>query len=137
VTVQDTVQETAQTVQETVQGTVQTVQDVVGTTAERAADVLEETAERLRAHAPDSRRHFPWRPLLVGVAVACAAFAAAQALRMARSRSADMRASDFPADMPGGVPADEAQAKVDKTVASAKAAVTDITDQARSAVSEH
>ena len=122
-TMQETVQETVQTVQETVQDTVQS-------TAGRAADLLEETAGQLREHAPGNDRRFPWRPLLVTAGVATAALGVAQALRRMRARG-DSDSTDFTSEMPVDLPADEAQATIDRSVASAKAAVTDITDHTR------
>jgi hypothetical protein len=107
------------------------VQETVQTTAERAADLLEETAGQIREHAPGNDRHFPWRPLLVTVGVATAALGVAGALRKMRARG-DADGGRFPADMPTDVSADEAQAKIDRSVASAKSAVTDITDHTRS-----
>jgi hypothetical protein len=120
-----------ETVQETLQDTAETVQDTLQTTADRAADVLEETADRLRAHE-DSGHRFPWRPLLLTAGIAGAALAVAQTLRRFRSHAAGPDRNGFPADLSGEIPLDEAQATIDRSVAAAEQAVTDITDNARS-----
>jgi hypothetical protein len=102
----------------------------VAPAVDRVADVLEETADRIRSTGNTSGRRFPWRLVVLGVGLVAVGVAVTQARRAAASRQ-ESEPSRFASDLPGEVPADEAQAKVDESVAAAKEAVTDITERAR------
>jgi len=106
----------------------------VAPTLDRVADVMEEAADRIRSTEDTPGHRFPWRPMLVTVGLVAVGLAVAQALRAAASRRSD--SSEWPADLPHDVPVDEAQAKIDASIATAKDAVTDITERTRQAAAD-